>query len=82
MGIGPNDALAGRNERVRPAFVFPMERTWILVGMMGAGQSSIGRLLADRARREFDDPDGLLVGYLASGVSAQNRNHWADSSAV
>ena len=45
-----------------------MERTWILVGMMGAGKSSIGRLLAERAGRDFADTDTLLVHRLGRPI--------------
>lgn len=48
--------LAGYN----PASPFLMDRTWILVGMMGAGKSSVGRALADLSGREFMDTDILL----------------------
>jgi shikimate kinase len=45
-----------------------MERTWILVGMMGAGKSSVGRLLAERAGREFADTDTILIGRLGRTI--------------
>lgn len=45
-----------------------MERSWILVGMMGAGKSSIGRLLAERAGRDFADTDTLLVHRLGRPI--------------
>lgn len=37
-----------------------MERTWILLGMMGAGKSSVGRALAELSGREFLDTDLML----------------------
>jgi shikimate kinase len=37
-----------------------MERCWILLGMMGAGKSSVGRALAELSGREFMDTDILL----------------------
>jgi shikimate kinase len=37
-----------------------MERCWILLGMMGAGKSSVGRALAELSGREFMDTDLLL----------------------
>ena len=37
-----------------------MERCWILLGMMGAGKSSVGRALAELSGREFVDTDILL----------------------
>lgn len=37
-----------------------MVRSWILLGMMGAGKSSVGRALAELSGREFMDTDLLL----------------------
>jgi len=37
-----------------------MERMWILVGMMGAGKSTLGRELAKISGRDFKDTDTLL----------------------
>lgn len=37
-----------------------MERCWILVGMMGAGKSAIGRALSELTGREFVDTDLLI----------------------
>ena len=37
-----------------------MERSWILLGMMGAGKSSVGRALAELSGRQFVDTDLLL----------------------
>ena len=37
-----------------------MPRCWILLGMMGAGKSSVGRALAELSGREFMDTDLLL----------------------
>lgn len=37
-----------------------MDRCWILLGMMGAGKSSVGRALAELSGREFVDTDILL----------------------
>jgi shikimate kinase len=37
-----------------------MDRCWILLGMMGAGKSSVGRALAELSGREFMDTDLLL----------------------
>ncbi len=39
-----------------------MERSWILVGMMGAGKSAIGRSIASTSGRTFIDTDLLLQG--------------------
>lgn len=35
-------------------------RCWILLGMMGAGKSTVGKFLAERARRPFYDVDSML----------------------
>jgi len=45
-----------------------MERCWILLGMMGAGKSSIGRALADLTSREFLDTDLLLQSRLGRPI--------------
>ncbi len=37
-----------------------MDKAWVLIGMMGAGKSSVGRLLADATDRPFIDTDLLL----------------------
>src|SRR5688572_5498908 len=37
-----------------------MDRCWILLGMMGAGKSSVGKALARLSGRDFVDTDGLL----------------------
>ncbi len=37
-----------------------MERCWILLGMMGSGKTTVGKLLAERSGREFVDTDQLL----------------------
>jgi len=46
-----------------------MDHCWILVGMMGAGKSSIGRALADASGRDFVDTDLLLQGRLGRPIS-------------
>lgn len=37
-----------------------MERSWILLGMMGSGKSALGRAIADLTGREFVDTDMLV----------------------
>jgi shikimate kinase len=37
-----------------------MEHCWILIGMMGAGKSSVGRAIAELSGRQFIDTDILL----------------------
>src|SRR5580658_4293007 len=46
-----------------------MNRCWILVGMMGAGKSSIGRLLAESTGRSFVDTDLILQQRLGRPIS-------------
>jgi shikimate kinase len=45
-----------------------MDRAWILVGMMGAGKSSIGRELAVLSGRTFIDTDLLLQHRLGRAI--------------
>lgn len=46
-----------------------MNRAWILVGMMGAGKSAVGRSLAAGTGREFVDTDGMLQNRLGRPVT-------------
>ena len=46
-----------------------MERCWILVGMMGAGKTSVGRALAERSGRPFRDTDLMLQTRFGRPVS-------------
>jgi shikimate kinase len=46
-----------------------MERSWILLGMMGAGKSSVGRALSELSGRTFQDTDLLLQYRLGRPVS-------------
>ncbi|CAN5535894.1 shikimate kinase [soil metagenome] len=46
-----------------------MERSWILVGMMGSGKSAVGRALADASQRKFVDTDLLLQARFGRPVS-------------
>jgi len=43
------------------AALFLKMRSWILVGMMGSGKSSVGRSLAAISERRFVDTDQILV---------------------
>jgi shikimate kinase len=45
-----------------------MDEFWILVGMMGAGKSTVGRELASLSDREFFDTDKVLVHRLGRPV--------------
>lgn len=58
--------VAGYNGILPPISI---DRSWILLGMMGAGKSSIGRTLADLAEREFLDTDLLLQVRLGRPVT-------------
>jgi shikimate kinase len=46
-----------------------MERAWILLGMMGAGKSAVGRGLAELSGRPFRDTDILLQHRFGRPVS-------------
>jgi shikimate kinase len=46
-----------------------MSQSWVLVGMMGAGKSSVGRRLAELADREFIDTDQLLQKRFGRSIS-------------
>lgn len=51
-----------------------MARHWVLVGLMGAGKSTIGARLAARTRREFIDNDAQLfamTGRTAAELQAE-----------
>ena len=54
---------------IRACHYDKMERGWILLGMMGAGKSSIGRNLAEASHRPFLDTDLLLQNRLGRPVS-------------
>lgn len=51
-----------------PPPLVSMERCWILVGMMGAGKSSVGRALAELSGRNFQDTDLLLQNRLGRSI--------------
>ena len=46
-----------------------MNRSWILLGMMGAGKSSLGRALAEMTGRDFIDTDLILQQRLGRPIS-------------
>jgi shikimate kinase len=43
-------------------------KAWILIGMMGAGKSTVGKKLAELADREYLDTDQLIVNRLGKPV--------------
>lgn len=45
-----------------------MERAWVLIGMMGAGKSAVGRALAATTGREFLDTDQMLQHRLGRSI--------------
>ena len=47
-----------------------MDGAWILLGMMGAGKSTVGRALAAKAEVPFQDTDTLLESRFGRRVSA------------
>jgi len=44
------------------------ERAWILVGMMGAGKTTVGRILSETTGRPFRDVDRMLVNRLGRPI--------------
>jgi shikimate kinase len=44
------------------------DKAWILVGMMGAGKTTVGRILSDRTGRAFRDIDRMLVNRLGRPI--------------
>jgi len=46
-----------------------MERCWILIGMMGAGKSSVGRALSELTGRPFLDTDLMLQNRLGRPIT-------------
>lgn len=50
-----------------------MSGYWILVGMMGAGKSTVGRALAERAGVSFDDTDSMLERRFGRPISSVFR---------
>ena len=52
---------------------------WILIGMMGAGKSTIGNLLSERASREFVDTDKLIELRLGRPI-AQFFKHYGEDA--
>ena len=46
-----------------------MDRAWILLGMMGAGKSAVGRAIAESSGRDFRDTDALLQARLGRPIS-------------
>jgi shikimate kinase len=45
-----------------------MMRAWTLIGMMGAGKTTIGRMLAELSGREFVDTDVLIQNRLGKTI--------------
>ncbi|MCW5944024.1 MAG: shikimate kinase [Fimbriimonadaceae bacterium] len=55
------------------------ERCWILVGMMGAGKSAVGRDLACLAQREFWDTDLMLQRRVCHSIPTIFRLYGEDT---
>lgn len=47
-----------------------MKQSWILVGMMGAGKSAVGRELAGATGRHFLDTDQIIQNKLGRSISS------------
>lgn len=45
-----------------------MDGAWFLVGMMGAGKTTVGRILSERTGRPFRDIDRMLVNRLGRPI--------------
>jgi shikimate kinase len=58
---------AGHNQHHDPARQMRLDRPVVLVGMMGVGKSTVGRLLASQLQVDFVDSDDEIV--LAAGLS-------------
>jgi len=46
-----------------------MVRSWVLIGMMGSGKSTVGRLLAETSGREFLDTDQAIQYKMGRSIS-------------
>jgi shikimate kinase len=56
-----------------------MDRCWILVGMMGAGKSSVGRTLAELSERPFEDTDLILQHRLGWSIPQLFQRYGEDA---
>ena len=56
-----------------------MERSWILLGMMGSGKSTLGRVLCERTGREFIDTDKVLQNKLGWSIPRLFRIYGEDA---
>ncbi len=57
----------------------PLTKTLILVGMMGAGKSAIGRSLAELTGREYQDTDSLVQSRLGRSITQIFRIYGEDA---
>jgi shikimate kinase len=62
-------AASSQNERKRLPLYTMLENAIILVGMMGAGKSTVGKSLASQLGVSFADTDTLLVNKLGRPIS-------------
>jgi shikimate kinase len=47
-----------------------VDKSWVLVGMMGSGKSSVGRIVAHNAARTFHDTDNLIEKRLGRSIAS------------
>lgn len=56
-----------------------MAEHWVLVGLMGSGKTTIGRLLAARAGRDFIDNDAQLMATTGRTAAELQAEHGRDA---
>lgn len=72
---GTRDSTPGRARRVRGAGVSAQGRSIVLVGLMGAGKSSVGRRLASRLGLPFVDADNEVEAAAGCTIEEMFETH-------